>query len=150
MTSPGRLRLVVAALAGLGGFGGCGLVEGSRVPPDSPTAVPIGEVVHARLRPILTRIEGLRAAGPRALAETGPLVDDGLALLRARMPHDVARPDVPRWTAARQGFGDALKDVIHARDAGDRAAFDAALSRLEGATRRWSDAHLGLAPESSL
>lgn len=116
----------------------------------SPTARTVTNAVHPRLRGTLEQVAALRALGPAALDQTAALVDEGIALLEARMPHDVARPDVVRWQASREAYGAALKDVIYARDARDPAALDSALVRLDGAARRWSDAHLGLAPESSL
>ncbi|MGE0191878.1 MAG: hypothetical protein AB7T63_07515 [Planctomycetota bacterium] len=122
---------------------------GSGAAPAS-TARAATTAVHPRLRGTLERVAALRAAGPAALDQTAPLIDEGIALLEARMPHDVARPDVMRWQASREAYGAALKDVIYARDARDADALDRALVRLDGAARRWSDAHLGLPPESSL
>jgi hypothetical protein len=119
--------------------------------PRAATAVPTGDIVSARFRPVLGRIQGLqRSDDAAALAGVDALVEEGIALLGARVPHDLARPDVPRFLEAREAFGAALKSVTYARDAHDLTALRQALLRLEGATRRWSDAHLGLAAESTL
>ena len=121
----------------------------------SATTAPVGGRTSARFRPALDKIRRVRAAqasanASRTRTEVDELISLGMSLIQARMPHDVARPDARRYNQARQAFGDALKEVTYARDANDRAALSNALTRLEGATRRWSDAHLGLAPETEL
>lgn len=148
--SRGGAALCVLLLLGAG----CAS-SGSIASTDVVAPPPVGEKVSARFRPALARIGSVRTAlaggdAARTRFEANALVDLGVTLIQARMPHDVARPDVPRYLGARRAFGDALKEVTYARDAGDDAALASALTRLEGATRRWSDAHLGLAPETSL
>lgn len=146
--SPLRALLGHAGLALLVLAGGC---AADPTPHTGAAPVPTGDVVSARFRPVLGRIQGLqRSPDDAVLAGVDPLVDEGIALIGARVPHDLARPDVPRFLEAREAFGAALKGVTHARDAGDLPALRRALVRLEGATRRWSDAHLGLAAESTL
>jgi hypothetical protein len=86
-----------------------------------------------------------------ALRARGPDIgNEGLALLRAGLPHDVARTDVPRYLEGRAVFGEALERWVVAVESGDRAALFAAIRRLDAANRGWIDAYLGLAPETSV
>lgn len=85
----------------------------------------------------------LRAMSPR-------LSNEGLALIKATMPHDVARTDVPRYIEGRARFGDALKHWVTVVDTGTDAQVLAAIRRLDDATRGWIDAYLGREPETSV
>ena len=85
----------------------------------------------------------LRAMSPR-------LSHEGLALIQATLPHDVARTDVPRYLEGRARFGDALKQWVTVVESGTDAQVLAAIRRLDDATRGWIDAYLGREPETSV
>ena len=157
-TSMCRVALcgLVALSAGCQSEGGEGLLgaSGQDLGRAAPAPPPLGSAVSPRLRPVLRRIAALRPAARRGDAAVWPAVEpllqEGVALLRGHMPNDLARPDVSRYEASRAAFGKALKEVAGAREAQDAPRLHSALIDLEGASRRWSDAQLGLAPESSL
>ena len=85
----------------------------------------------------------LRAMSPR-------LSNEGLALIKATLPHDVARTDVPRYVEGRARFGDALKHWVTVVESGSDAQVLDAARRLDDATRGWIDAYLGREPETSI
>jgi hypothetical protein len=88
------------------------------------------------------------AAGVRALR--GPVTSEGLALLKARLPHDLARADVPRFLSARTYFGEALKAYVAALEIADDTAAAGAIQDLYHATRGWIAAYQGLPAETSV
>ena len=90
-----------------------------------------------------------------ALRALGPSISRaGLALLQARMPHDLRRADVERFLDARAAFGDALKLWVGAVDAPDDIPDDAAVLRtydgLVESYWAWVDAYRGLPPERAV
>lgn len=87
----------------------------------------------------------------RALRARSPALSrEGLALIKATLPHDVARTDVPRYLEGRAAFGAALKRWVGAVESGtDREVLDA-FADVEAAYRGWVDAYLGLEPETSV
>lgn len=88
------------------------------------------------------------AAGLRTL---GPSISRaGLALLQARMPHDLRRADVERFLDARAAFGGALKLWVGAVDAPDDPAVLSAYDTLVEAYWAWVDAYRGLTPERAV
>jgi hypothetical protein len=84
------------------------------------------------------------------LAHAPTVTREGVALLRAPLPHDLARPDVPRFLEGRAAFGAALLDWGRASDARDGAALLRALPPLVDAFWGWVDAWRGLPPERSV
>jgi len=100
----------------------------------------------------------VRGAAPRergdaaALRALGPSVSrSGLALLEARMPHDLRRADVERFLDARAAFGAALKLWVGALDGPDDPA--ALLKAWDGVVEAywaWVDAYRGLPPERAV
>ena len=88
------------------------------------------------------------AAGVRALR--GPISKEGLALLKARLPHDLARADVPRYLSARTYFGEALKAYVGALESADDPAAFTAIQDLYQATRGWIAAYQGVPAETSV
>lgn len=85
----------------------------------------------------------LRRMSPR-------LSNEGLSLIKATLPHDVARTDVPRYIEGRARFGDALKHWVTVVESGSDAQVLDAARRLDDATRGWIDAYLGREPETSV
>ncbi len=87
----------------------------------------------------------------RALRRRSPRIsNEGLALIKAVLPHDVSRTDVPRYLEGRARFGASLKRWVTAVESGtDQQVIDA-IYDLDSATRGWIDAYLGLAPETSV
>ena len=83
-------------------------------------------------------------------AGSAAISNEGLALIKATMPHDVARTDVPRYLEGRAVFGEALKGFVGAGNGGTDAQLFDALRGLDDALRGWVDAYLGLAPETSI
>lgn len=96
-----------------------------------------------------------------ALRALGPSISrTGLALLEARMPHDLRRADVERFVDARAAFGDALKLWVGAVStpsgtapsgtAPDDAAVLGAYDGLVETYWAWVDVYRGLAPERAV
>jgi hypothetical protein len=135
--------LVAAALAAC--------TPGARAPSARPTPAGLAPGYGA-MAVVLRQAEALAArrdaAGLRALH--GEIVETGLGLLRARMPHDLRDADVPRFHEGRLAFGDALKDWAVAVEGRDDAALFPALERLADAYFGWMDAYKGRAPERSV
>jgi hypothetical protein len=87
----------------------------------------------------------------RALRARSPdLTNEGMALIKAVLPHDVSRTDVPRYLEGRAAFGASLKRWVGAVETGSDEDVFAAIRDLDGATQGWIDAYLGLAPETSI
>ena len=145
-TSGWVLLIVVVAAACVGCAGQrSGAAASRRISTAAPAR-------FARIDSALTRSVTLAhqgdAAGVRRLRK--PVVDEGLALLRSRLPHDLARADVPRFLAARAFFGEALKVYVEALSGADDAAVFDATRGLYEATRGWIAAYQGLATETSI
>ena len=105
-----------------------------------------------RLSGLLRTGRPLAAAGnAQALAGLrGGLTDEGLALLRARIPNDLRRQDMPRFLAARREFGEALTRLVAAIEARDDPGTLAAFRALDDATQGWIDAYAGRATETAV
>ena len=105
-----------------------------------------------RLQSMTSQASQLAARGDaRALRAMSPrLSNEGLSLIKATMPHDVARTDVPRYVEGRARFGDALKHWVTVVESGTDAQVIEAARRLDDATRGWVDAYLGREPETSI
>ena len=101
---------------------------------------------------VLLRGTAARERGDAAaLRALGPSISrTGLALLQARMPHDLRRADVERFLDARAAFGDALKLWVGAVDAPDDGAVLSAYDGLVETYWAWVDAYRGLAPERAV
>ena len=148
------LLLSGALLAGAlsaGLLSGCAS-EGAADGAPRAAARPMTPMRFRRMRAMLD--EAAREAGRgdvAALRRRSPtLSTEGLALIQAVLPHDVARQDVPRYIEGRARFGEALKDWVTVVASGTDAEVIQALRRLDDATRGWVDAYLGLAPETSI
>ena len=128
---------LVALLAGCRGDSAGASSEGGLATPVAASA-PVGAAVSPRFKPMLDRVlrlrQGSAAGDARVWPAVEPLLQEGVALLKARMPNDLARPDVSRFNASRAAFGKALQDVAAARASQDLRALDAGLIDLEGAT----------------
>jgi len=95
-------------------------------------------------------LDAKRAGLSQATATRGPVIERGMALLKANMPHDVRRTDVPRWLSARALFGQWLTRYAQAFEQGRPADGFAMLQELEDALAGWSDATNGIAPETAV
>jgi hypothetical protein len=104
------------------------------------------------MRVALSRAEGAaRANDARTVrAGAGDVTDRGIALLRARVPHDLQRADLPRFLEGRAAFGDALRAFAAATESPDDARVLRALQDLVDTYWGWVDAYHGLAPERSV
>lgn len=128
-------------------------MSGNASPAASPTAPGGTTPAFRAMGTVIAEGAGLRergnAAGLRAL---GPrLSRTGLALLRARMPHDLRRSDVAHFLDARAAFGDAMKAWVRAVEGGgDDAGLFRAFEHLAGTYRGWVDASMGLPPERAV
>lgn len=121
----------------------------------TPAAAGARPLTPMRFRRLRVQLDEALAAARRrdaaALRRASPaLSNEGLALIRAGLPNDVAREDVPRYLEGRVRFGDALKLWVGAVSSGTDAEVIDALHRLDDATRGWIDAYLGRAPDSSV
>lgn len=115
----------------------------------APLGLPPG---WGRIRPLLeaghVRAAAHDAAGLRALA---PEVNaEGLALLRANTPNDVARPDLARYLEGRALFGEALLAFARAAESGSDAGLPDLFTRLADAWYAWMAALRGLPSEHTL
>jgi hypothetical protein len=116
----------------------------------APQALPPG---WGRIKPLLEAGQQRAAArdvpGLKALA---PQVNrEGLSLLQANMPNDVARPDVPRYLEGRSLFGKALVEFARAVETGDRDPdLPDLFTRVAESWHAWMRAMRGLPPERTL
>jgi hypothetical protein len=120
-----------------------------------PGAAPLTVQTPMRFRRMHAMLKSARTeAGQRnakALRARSPsLSNEGISLIKAVMPHDVARTDVPRYIEGRARFGDALKAWVTAVASGTDEQVIQALYALDNATRGWTDAYLGREPETSI
>jgi hypothetical protein len=119
-----------------------------------PTAPSAGQTPmrFRRMTAMVGAAQADRARGDAALLRrrSAALSNEGIALIQATMPHDVARTDVPRYLDGRAVFGEALKGWVQAVESGSDADVYAALDRLDGSLRGWIDAYTGLPPETSI
>jgi hypothetical protein len=146
-----RLALALAAFALTAPLGAC---TASGAPSGAGTAA-ARAVVPPRFSRLRRLIDGglaeARRADAAALRARSPdLVDEGLALIKGTLPHDLARTDVPRYLEGRALFGEALKRWVVAVESGTDAEVLAGIARLDDACRGWIDGYLGRAPETSV
>ena len=149
--SPRRLRTVGLGLAVLL-LAGCAS-RGAPASTSARTTTPGGATpAFSGMQAALLRGTAARERGDTAaLRALGPSVSRaGLALLQARMPHDLRRADVERFLDARSAFGSALKLWVGAVGSPDDAAVLSAYDGLVDATWAWVDAYRGLAPERAV
>jgi len=117
------------------------------------TATPGGATpAFSGMQAVLLQGSAARERGDAAaLRALGPSISrTGLALLQARMPHDLRRADVERFLDARTAFGDALKLWVRAVDGPDDRAVPGAYDGLVEAYWAWVDAYRGLSPERAV
>ena len=105
-----------------------------------------------RMQSMASQAAALASRGDAASlrAMSARLSNEGLSLIKATMPHDVARTDVPRYIEGRARFGDALKRWVTAVEQGTDADVIQAAYGVDAATRGWIDAYLGREPETSV
>ncbi len=127
----------------------------NRAPDVDPNApVPATNVPprFARINQVLEQARFLlyknRVPEVRALDNT--ITDEGLALIRARLPNDLRRADVPRYEEGRRAFGEALKEYAASVSDPNDARLRAAIERLYDAQRGWADAYVGRPVESAI
>lgn len=146
-----RVALLAACLLAVLPCAACQGGGATRTPGMAAASAP-APMRFRRLRSMLDDAQGDAARGDAArLRGRGPsLSNEGLALIKATMPHDVARTDVPRYLEGRARFGDALKRWVTAVESGSDAQLFQALRDLDDATRGWVDAYLGREPETSI
>jgi hypothetical protein len=115
----------------------------------TPTGLPPG---WGRLKPLLDQgqqhvaahdLAGLKALAPRINAE-------GLGLLKANMPNDVARPDALAFLEGRAVFGRALLLFAEAVEGHRDAELPDLFLRLTETWYAWMAAMRGLPPERSV
>ena len=141
------LAAVVATTIGCSGSRGGGATARSQA-----ALQPMTPMRFRRMTSMMNAAQADRARGDAvSLRRRSPaLSNEGLALIKATLPHDVSRTDVPRYLDGRAVFGEALKGWVTAVESGsDQQVFDA-LGRLDGALRGWIDAYTGQAPETSI
>ncbi len=143
------IGLLVAALLGATACAGSG--AGTGVPGARPASMQT-PMRFRRMRSMLNdaAVEAARGDAARLRARGPALSSEGIALIKAVMPHDVSRTDVPRYLEGRARFGEALKAWVTAVESGSDATVIDALRRLDDATRGWIDAYLGREPETSV
>jgi hypothetical protein len=121
--------------------------------PASTPGVDTGTPAFEAMRTALGRGAAARERGDAgALRALEPaLSSTGIALLRARMPHDLRRAHVGHFLEARAAFGDALKLWVGATTAGgvDAAVLDAYDALVES-YHAWLGAYRGLLPERAV
>lgn len=142
--------VVLALLTAAGPMAGC--VQDAKPARAEASAAHVVPGRFQRLDALLRRGR-IAAAGNDAAAVSalrGPLSTEGMALLRARIPNDLRRQDMPRFLDARQGFGTALSHWVGAIERQDMPAMLAAFGRLDDATQGWIDAYLGRPTETAL
>jgi hypothetical protein len=88
-------------------------------------------------------VAGLKALAPR-------INEEGLALLKANMPNDVARPLAPAFLEGRAVFGKALLDFARAVEEHRDAEVPDLFQRLSESWYAWMAAMRGLPPERSV
>ena len=144
--------LLLLALCGLGGLLGACAGSRSTSARASTPAVPVTPMRFRRMTAMVSAAQADRARGDADLLRrrSSALSNEGLALIKATLPHDVSRTDVPRYLDGRAVFGEALKAWVTAVQAGTDADLFAALDRLDGALRGWIDAYTGAPPETSI
>lgn len=130
------------------GVAGCGTTgTGSSI--DREVGYVIGQ--QHRFPRARDAIQSAKLSGvEQAMITRGPVLERGMALLQANMPHDVRRTDVPRWLSARALFGQWLTRYAQAFEQGRPADGFAMLQELEDALAGWSDATNGIAPETAV
>ena len=104
------------------------------------------------MRAVLLRGTAPREANDaRALRSLGPSISrSGLALLQARMPHDLRRSYVEHFLEARAAFGDALKLWVAAVEGADDGPVLGAYDEVVNAYWAWVDVYRGRAPERAV
>jgi len=145
-----RLGLTLLLASIVCAAGGC---ASKRAPQQAAvTASTMTPMRFRRMTAMMAAAQADRARGDAALLRrrSGALSNEGLALIKATLPHDVARTDVPRYLDGRAVFGEALKGWVNAVESGTDAQVFEALERLDGTLRGWIDAYTGAAPETSV
>lgn len=141
----GRWAAAALALGLLGGCAGAAAPAAQRTRPPTPLAFRGLEQAVAALARSAHGLDG------RAVrAGTPGVIGAGIAQLKAPLPHDLARPDVPRYLEGRQAFGRALQRLAAALEAGAEAPLLEAARALPAALGAWIDTYLGLPPEVAL
>ena len=146
----GRLALTLLIASVAAAAAGC---ASKRAPQQSAVSAPtMTPMRFRRMSAMMAAAQSDRARGDAALLRrrSGALANEGLALIKATLPHDVARTDVPRYLDGRAIFGEALKGWVNAVESGTDAQLFEALDRLDGTLRGWIDAYTGAAPETSV
>ena len=141
------LLLGLAALA----VGGCasGASTGSSV--GATTAGTDTQAFDAMRRALLRGAPARERGDASALRTLEPgLSSTGLALLRARMPHDLRRSDVALFLEARAAFGDALKLWVGAVADGSDGDVLGGYDTVAEAYHAWVGAYRGLRPERAV
>jgi hypothetical protein len=105
-----------------------------------------------RIKPLLDegqrRVAAGDVAGLKALAPR--INEEGLGLLRANMPNDVARPDAVGFVEGRTVFGRALLLFAEAYEANRDAELPDLFVRVNEAWNAWMAAMRGLPPERAV
>ena len=146
-----RFACLACLMLGSGVTAACSSGGAKAAPPVATTT----RIAPMRFRSMRAKLNAAGAQAGRSDARAvragaADISEEGLALIKATLPHDVARTDVPRYLEGRAVFGEALKGWVGAASSGTDAELFAALARLEDALRGWVDAYLGLAPETSI
>ncbi len=147
-----RILLLTAALASAPLLCACSsrtAADGQQGADFAATATPMR---FRRLRQMLdsATLESQRGSAAAVRARGPAISREGLSLIKATLPHDVARTDVPRYLEGRARFGDALKRWVTVVESGTDAQLLAGLRELDDAARGWVDAYMGREPETSI
>ena len=151
-----RTLLLAAALVGVPVLCACQAGSGgsraARDPVAEAAATTPTPMRFRRLRSMLDDALRISRQGTAAAVRArGPAISrEGLALIKATLPHDVARTDVPRYLEGRARFGEALKAWVTTVESGSDIQLILDLNALDDATRGWIDAYLGREPETSI
>jgi hypothetical protein len=142
----GLLALLLLGAAACAGAGAAAPAGARRAPPGPMTPA------FLRMRARLLDAQGAATTGGgAALRPLGAGIEEtGLALVRATLPNDLDRADVPRFLEGRHVFGQALVAFARALDGADDAALPPALQALVDAYWGWVDAYKGLPPEHAV
>ncbi len=141
--------LALSAVCGAAGLGGCAGTGASATARSVSRQTPLSfRGLEQSVRALAAAASRGDAASVRSLAPG--VMQGGVAQLKAPLPHDVARTDVPRYLEGRHAFGRELTRLATALESNDERELLAAALALAPTLSAWIDAYLGLAPETAV
>ena len=145
-------RTVLFVLLVCGAVAGCSSRSGGTTGATQRAVAPVTPMRFRRMTAMMRAAQADRARGNADLLRrrSAALSNEGIALIRATLPHDVSRTDVPRYLEGRAVFGQALKGLVGAVESGSDPDLFRALELVDDALRGWIDAYTGMPPETSI